>query len=257
MTRTVVTLIAFAALGRARAEQQLLDLAARAAEQAIAGLSSVACTETVIETKLNQKEKTEERRKRTFDYLVLLDTEDGELSVTESRIEQGGEKKTEAQPLLASTGFATLGLILHPYYQNSFEFSDLGLVEEGGRQWRRLGFEFRPGKRSPSVLRAGAREYPLAWKGEARLDPATGHVASIQASLGAQLEEIGLESLEASVRYGPPNLKDASRDMAEWLPLEAIIDLKTHHQHWRNVHTFGGYKHFDVTTTEKQEAAKQ
>jgi hypothetical protein len=257
MRRTVFTLIALTALGRAGTEQELLDLAARAAEREIADLSSVACTETVVETKLSQKEKTEERRRRTFDYLVLLDTDDGDLSVTESRIEQSGTKKTEAKPLLASTGFATLLLILHPYYQNSFEFSDLGLVEEGGRQWRRLGFEFRPGKRSPSVLRAGAREYPLAWKGEARLDPATGRVASIQASLGAQLEEIGLESLEANVRYGPPEVKDAARDSAEWLPLEAAIDLKTHHQHWRNVHTFGGYKHFDVTTTEKQEAAKQ
>jgi hypothetical protein len=257
MRSATVILIAFAGLSRAGADQQLMDVAARAAEQAIVDLSSVACTETVVETKLNQKEKTEERRKRTFDYLVLLDTDDGDLSVTESRIEQGGAKKTEAKPLLTSTGFSTLLLILHPYYQNSFEFSDLGLVEEGGRQWRRLGFEFRPGKRSPSVLRAGAREYPLAWKGEARLDEATGRVASIQASLGAQLEEIGLESLEASVRYGPPNLKEAAQDTAEWLPLEAAIDLKTHHQHWRNVHMFSGYKHFDVTTTEKQEAAKQ
>jgi hypothetical protein len=251
MRRTIFTLIAIGAIGRA-GTPELLDIAARAAEREIADLSSVACTETVVETKLSQKDKTEERRRRTFDYLVLLDTDDGDLSVTESRIEQGGAKKSEAKPLLASTGFATLLLILHPYYQNSFEFSDLGLVEEGGRQWRRLGFEFRPGKRSPSVLRAGAREYPLAWRGEARLDVETGRVASIQASLGAQLEEIGLESLEANVRYGPPDSPDA----AQWLPLEAVIDLKTHHQHWRNVHTFGGYKHFDVTTTEKQEAAK-
>ena len=253
MRRTIVTLIALAGLGRAASEQQILDLAAHAAERAIVDLSAVACTETVVEAKLNQKEKTEERRKRTFDYLVLLDTDDGDLSVTESRIEQAGAKKADVKPLLASTGFATLLSILHPYYQNSFEFSDLGSVEDGGRRLRRLGFEFRPGKRSPSVLRAGAREYPLAWKGEARLDEATGRVASIEASLGAQLEEIGLESLEASVRYGPPD----TREMAEWLPLEAVIDLKTHHQHWRNVHTFGGYKHFDVTTTEKQEAAKQ
>jgi len=256
MRLTILTLVVLATIGRA-GTPDLLDLAARAAEREIADLSSVACTETVVETKLTQKDKTEERRRRTFDYLVLLDTDDGDLSVTESRIEQGGAKKSEAKPLLASTGFATLLLILHPYYQNSFEFSDLGLVEEGGRQWRRLGFEFRPGKRSPSVLRAGAREYPLAWKGEARLDAETGRVASIQASLGAQLEEIGLESLEASVRYGPPEASDATRDAAQWLPLEAVIDLKTYHQHWRNVHTFGGYKHFDVTTTEKQEAAKQ
>src|ERR1019366_1035022 len=203
------------------------------AEREIAALSSVACTETVVETKVNPKDKAEERRRRTFDYLVLVDTDDGELSLTESRIEQGKAKNNSTKPLLASTGFATMMLILHPYYRNSFEFTDLGAVEEAGRQWRRLGFEFRPGQRSPSILHAGAREYPLAWKGEIRLDEATGQVASIHASLGSQLSEIGLESLEASVRYGPQN----GQKPADWLPIEAIIDLKTRHQHWRNVHT--------------------
>jgi hypothetical protein len=144
-------------------------------------------------------------------------------------------------------------LILHPYYQDSFDFSDLGLVQEGGRPWRRLGFEFRPGKRSPSVLRTGAREYPLAWKGEVRLDETTGQVASIHANLGSQLDEIGLESLETSVRYGP----QPGQGLTEWLPVEAVIDLKTHHQRWRNVHTFGGYKRFEVGTTEKTEGTKQ
>jgi len=252
MTRTLMATMVFAALGRPAALPELLDRASQAAEREIAALSSVACTETVVETKLSLKEKAEERRRRTFDYLALVDTEDGDLAITESRVEQSGSKKTDTKPLLASTGFAAMMLILHPTYQNSFEFTDLGPVEEGGRQWRRLGFEFRPGKRSPSILRAGAREYPLAWKGEVRLDEATGQVASIHASLGSQLEEIGLESLEASVRYGPP----AGQDSGEWLPREAVIDLKTRHQHWRNVHTFGGYKRFDVTTTEKQEAAK-
>ena len=58
----------------------------------------------------------------------------GELAVTESRVEQG-RAKAPAKPLLASTGFATMMLILHPFYQNSFEFSDLGYAQEGGKQW--------------------------------------------------------------------------------------------------------------------------
>ncbi len=253
MTHTLIVIMTAVALGRAAAKTDLLELAAKSAEREIAALSSVACTETVVETKLNAKDKSEERRRQTFDYLVLVDTDDGDLAITESRVEQRGPKNSDAKPLLASTGFATMMLILHPYYQNSFEFSDLGTVEEGGRQWRRLGFEFRPGKRSPSVLRAGAREYPLTWRGEVRLDEATGRIASIHASLGSQLEEIGLESLETSVRYGPP----PGPESAEWLPVEAVIDLKTRHQHWRNVHTFGGYRRFEVTTTEKRKGAKE
>jgi hypothetical protein len=248
MTRILIAIAVLAAYGRAGAPPALLDAAAKAAEREIAALSSVTCTETVVETKFNEKDKIEGRRRKTFDYLVLLDTEDGDLAVTESRVEQGGSRKTEAKPLLESTGFATLMLILHPYYQNSFSFTDLGTVEEDGRQWQRLGFEFRPGAHSPSLLRAGAREYPLAWKGEVRIDTASGRVGSVHASLGSQLEEIGLESLDATVRYGP-----GAEALDEWLPLEAVVDLKTRHQHWRNVHTFANYKKFEVTTTEKRE----
>jgi len=252
MKHLLIAGIAFTAIGQAAALPSLLDTAAKAAEREVTALSTVACTETVVETKLNPKQKTEERRKQTFDYLVLLDTDDGDLALTESRVEQNPSRKTEARPLLSSTGFAAMMLILHPYYQNSFDFTDLGMTEEGDRQWRRLGFEFRPGKRSPSVLRAGAREFPLAWKGEVWLDEATGRIGSIRASLGSQLEEVGLESLVASVRYGP-----ALDPASEWLPLEATIDLQTRHQHWRNVHTFAGYKRFEVTTSEKRGEAKE
>jgi len=252
MKRTLLVIFAFTTLGCADELRGLMDIAAKAAERQIAVLASVHCTETVVETKVNQKDKAEERLRRSFDYLVMTDTDDGDVAVTESRIEQGTSKKVEAKPLLASTGFATMMLILHPYYQNSFAFSDLGPVQQDGLTWRKLGFEYRPGKRSPSILRTGNREYPLAWKGEILLDKGTGRVLAIHATLGSQLEEVGLVSLEASVRYGPAG----KPELTEWLPVEAVIDLKTAHQHWRNVHTFDGYKRFAVTTTEKVEIAK-
>lgn len=256
MTRTLFVMFALAAAGRADSLSDLRDLAARSAERKLTALSSMACTETVVATKVNQKNKTEEQSRRTFDYVALVDFEDGELTVTESRIEQGKPRvkaKLETdEPLLASTGFATMAAILHPYYRNSFVFSDLGLVEESGRSRRRLAFEFRPGQRSPGVLRSGAREYPLAWSGEALVDEKTGEVSSIHATLGAQLKEIGLESLEVDVRYAPV----PGRETDEWLPAEAVIDLKTLHQHWHNVHTFADYRRFDVNATEKREGPK-
>ena len=252
-------MIALASAGRAGSLTDWTALAGKSAEREIAALASVACTETVAATKLDAKNKAEEQSRQTFDYVVLVDTEDGGLSVTESRIPQGkpqGKIQSKAtgmvEPLLASTGFATMVAIFHPYFQNSFTFSDLGTTEEGGRQWRRLGFEFRPGQHSPGVLRSGAREYPLAWRGEALMDEKTGQMASIHASPGAQLEEIGLESLDVTVRYAP----QVGQETAEWLPVEATIDLKTAHQHWRNVHTFGPYKKFDVNTIERREAPK-
>jgi len=89
MMRILTTTMFAATLAQAASLTPLLDVAARSAEREITALAAVACTETVIETKLNPKDKTEERRRQTFDYLVLVDSDDGEMAVTESRVEQG------------------------------------------------------------------------------------------------------------------------------------------------------------------------
>lgn len=238
----------------ASTEPDLLQRAAGTAMREVATLSELACTERVIEVKFNQKQKVEETRSRTFDYFVLVDTEDGELGVMESRLEQREakskeEKSKEAKPLLLSTGFATLMLILHPWYQDSFTFTDLGMQEDRGKSWHKFGFGFIAGKKSPGVLRVGTREYPLSWTGEFLMDEPGGHVSVIRAHLGAPLDDIGLESLNAEVRYGPAQLVPAA---AEWVPLSATVELRTRHQSWRNTHTFTNYKRFDVSVAEKK-----
>lgn len=227
---------------------ELLDRAAGAAVQEAAALSSLTCSEKVTEIKFGQKEKLEEQRRHVFDYLVMIDNSDGEIEVTESRMEQNAPKKQD-HALLASTGFATMMLILHPYFQYSFHFTDGGVVEDSGKSWRKVLFEFQPGKKSPSVLRVSGREYPLGWQGEILLDEATGRAGLVRAHLGAKLEDIGLESLVTEVRYGPAELPGVQ----DWVPLAATVDLHTRARHWRNVHTFTGYKRFEVTTVERTE----
>ncbi len=240
------TLLASTARGT---EPDSLRRAAASALREIAVLSTLACTEQVVESRFNEKQKLEEQRRHVFDYFVLVDTEDGGLGVTESRIEQSTKNKKELKPLLASTGFATIMLILHPYYQNSFEFTDLGVHEDSGRTWRKIGFQFIPGKKSPSVLRVSTREYALSWTGELLMDEVEGHVGLVRAHLGAPLDDIGLRSLSTEVRYGPAQLVPAA---SEWVPLSAVVDLNSRRQHWRNTHTFTNYKRFEVSVTDKK-----
>jgi len=235
--------------GRSAGLEEMLDRAAKAATHEAVALSSLACTENVVETRFNEKDKLEVQRRRLFDYLVMIDSTDGEIAVTESRMEQSAVKK-QNQALLASTGFATMMLILHPFFQYSYHFTDKGVQVDSGRSWREIDFEHMSGKRSPSVLRVSGREYPLGWRGEILVDEPTGRVGLVRARLGAPLEDIGLESLMTEVRYGPaqPGL-----GITEWVPIEATVDLRTKHRHWRNTHTFSSYRRFEVVTVEKQE----
>lgn len=247
MRRVLFLLVILGANAPAVTLDQILDRTATAAEQEVELLSSVTCAETVSETKLNGKEKIESERKRTFDYFVLVDTSDGDISVNESRIEQGKSGK-ESKPLLHSSGFALMMLVFHPLYQPSFQFTDEGPQAESGIEYRRIGFRYLPGKRSPTLLKAGEREYPLSWAGEALVEARTGRVRRVQAEVAAQLDEIGLKSLQVSVDYG---VLPKNPDSAPWVPLKAEIDLRTPHQHWHNVHSFDQFKKFGIDTKER------
>ena len=88
--------------------------------------------------------------------------------------------------------------------------------------------------------------------GEAWVDEQTGRVARIRANVAAQLDEIGIKSMEADVRYGPA---ENFADESEWVPLDAVVDLRTPHQHWRNTHTFTSFRKFEVSTVEQKKSA--
>jgi hypothetical protein len=246
--RGVLLLTAILAVNaRALTLEQILDRTAKVAEQEVELLSSVTCMETVSETKLNGKDKIENERKSTFDYFVLIDTSDGDISVSESRIEQGKPGK-EGKPLLHSSGFALMMLVFHPLYQPSFQFTDEGAQADAGIEYRRIAFRYLPGKRSPTLLKVGEREYPLSWAGQALVEARTGRVRQVHAEVAAQLDEIGLKSLQVLVDYG---MLPKRADSAAWVPLKAEIDLRTPHQHWHNLHSFGQFKKFGIDTRER------
>ena len=104
----------------------------------------------------NGKDKIDLREESTYDYLVILSNTGGELSLSESRLpvarSQGRIRKTGR--MLVSNGFATLFLVFHPIYANSFEFSD-----DGGRSR-----EWPPADQSCLPPYYGARERRRRWR---------------------------------------------------------------------------------------------
>jgi len=199
--------------------------------------------ESVMQEKLGKKGKAVYRHDSMFDYLIIMNLEGDDLSVEESRILQKEAGKSSNLPLLMTSGFSTLLLIFHPYYQGSFEFQRLE-DEVAGHRLVRLSFRHIRGTRSTSALRLRGRDYPLDLVGTAWINPDSWTIEQIEAQLESPLEDLNLRSLRTTVKYAPQYFESVNE--SEWLPVEASIDVETARQHWRNVHRFTNYRRFSV-----------
>jgi hypothetical protein len=224
-----------AALGAERHVSKFLDL-----------FSEVKCTEYVEQSKLSKKGKVEYQERSRFDYLLIAQSSGGELTLQESRLEEEATPRTKNTPLLVTNGFATMLLVFHPYYSASFYFS---LPEKGvlnGHDVSIIRFRHVKGTRTPTVLMLRGREYPLDLNGIAWINTATGEVERMEAELEFTMEDIGLRTLRTSVDYAPVRFRGLN--YRPWLPSQAVIEVETPRQRWRNVHRFTNYQHFAVDT---------
>ena len=250
MTRSIF-LWAIATNILSAADTTLLDRAGARVERFWDEMSSVSCSENVLREKFNEKEKLLLKNQSVYDYLISMRWNAGELLVDESRVEANAPRKLANEgSLLATRGFATLLLILHPEFQSSFHFETRAEESIDGRKLIPIDFLPKTGGRSPAALELKGREYPIAWEGTAWIDSATGMAARIDAHWKEPAEELGLTLLSTSVKYGPVLL----RTRPYWLPQTAQVELRTKHQHWRNTHQFERYKLFNVEADDKIES---
>jgi len=223
--------------------------------------SDVKCTEQVTQEKFKPNGKVELVEQSTYDYLVLFTNVGGELSLAESRlpVKQATKDRKKDISMLLSNGFATLFLVFHPYYVNSFEFTDAGAELLNGHNARKIRFQHIRNTRSIAALALRGREYPLEMSGTAWVDPETGNLLRIEAGIASTLEDIGMKSLQSQVTYAPVTFHQEDLhpgdlhpdDPVYWFPTEAVIEVETPKQHWRNTHRFSAYKQFSVATEER------
>jgi hypothetical protein len=233
---------------------KMLDRASQRVSDFLDQFSNVKCVEQVTQTKLNPNGKVELEEQSTFDYLVILTNAGGELSLDESRlpIKQATADRKKDISMLLSNGFGTLFLVFHAYYAGSFEFTDAGSEMVDGHNARKVHFVHTRNTRSIAALALRGREYPLELSGNAWVDPDNGNILRMETTIGSTLEDVGMKTLESSVRFAPVAFsKDKDKDQPlYWFPSEAVVEVETPRQHWRNTHRFTGYKQFSVTTEE-------
>ena len=232
----------------------LLQRTAKQVSSFLDVLSETNCTERVLQEKLGDNGKVVEKEASTYDYLIILSTDGGELTLSESRIApENAKQKKLTSPLLISNGFSTLFLIFHPYYSAGFQFTDEGEESFEGRTFAKVHFQHIPGTRSPAALAVRGREYPLDLTGTAWVDVATGVIGKLTANIDSGMEDVGLHMLRSEMRFAPVTFHDSPESF--WLPAQVTVEVETRHQHWRNTHHFSDYKRFSVNT--KEQMAKQ
>ena len=229
---------------------KVLDRTSQRVAAFVDQFSNVKCTEQVTQQKFRPDGKVQIEEQSSFDYLVILTSEDGEVSLNESRlpVKEAKVKKRQDASMLLSNGFATLFLVFHPSYINNFEFSDGGTEAIGGHSARKIKFEHIRNTRSIAALSLRGREYPLELSGIAWVDPDSGNILRIDAGIASTLEDIGMKTLQSSIRFAPVNFEHGQT--AYWFPAEATVEVETPKQHWRNTHRFSTYKQFSVSTEE-------
>lgn len=247
-----------AAMGGHPGSDPLEDLLRRTdahVSQFLALISEVNCSEHVLQERLDEKGRTQEKQESSFDYLLMLSNADGELNLVESRIAPDEDKRAKKphKPLLVSNGFPALFLVFHPYYASSFQFTFIGQEVLDGKSYSRVEFRHIPGMKSPAALAVRGREYPLEIVGTAWIDPSTGTIAKLTANINSGMEDIGLRTLHSELRFAPVTFHGVQE--AFWFPAQATVEVESLHEHWRNTHRFSDYKRFSVDT--KEQAQKQ
>lgn len=213
-------------------------------------ISQVNCIEHLTQERIGDNGKTVEKRESAFDYLLLLSNPGGEINLVESRVAADPKKNSsERAPLLVSNGFSMLLLIFHPYYSAGFQFSPAGEDTDSGEALIKVRFQHIPGTRSPAALAVRGREYPLDLSGTAWIEPRAGVVKKMDATIGAEMEDVGLRSLHCDIEYAPVTFQSVPGTY--WLPARTVVEVQSRHQHWRNTHVFLAYKHFSVNTKEQ------
>jgi hypothetical protein len=207
--------------------------------------TNVVCTENVSQTMIGKNGKATYSEDSVFDYQLQANANSGSLRLVESRDTRKAAFRDSSRTLLITNGFTALLLIMHPSYESSYTFDPAGQENVDNVTYFKINFKAVPGAGSPAALQLRRQNYPLPLSGTIWIEPQSGAVAKLVASLDSSLNDLGFQGMRSEIHYATIRFHDP--DESYWMPISAIIDVETPRQHWRNIHRFTGYKRFRAT----------
>jgi hypothetical protein len=216
--------------------------------------SNVVCTENVTQAVIGKNGKVNYREDSVFDYQMQASANSGSLKLVESRDTRKAAFRDSARSLLITNGFTSMLLIIHPTYETSYTFEPGGEETVDGTTYVRIHFKPVPGASSPAAMQLRGKNYPIPLSGTIWIEPQSGAVAKLVASMDSNLSDLGLQAMRSEIHYATVHFHDPEESY--WMPVSAVIDVESPRQHWRNIHRFAGYKRFKATI-QVEEAEKK
>lgn len=207
--------------------------------------TNVVCTENVSQGIVGKNAKVDYREDSVFDYQLQASPASGSMKLVESRDTRKAAFRDSSRTLLITNGFTSMLLIMHPKYESSYTFDPAGQESVDGVIYVKINFKAVSGAASPAALQLRGHNYPLPLSGTLWIEPQSGAVAKLVASVDSSLSDLGLQEMRSEIHYAMIRFHDP--DESYWMPVSAVIDFETPRQHWRNVHRFTGYKRFRAT----------
>lgn len=207
--------------------------------------TNVVCSESVSQAVVGKNGKVDYREDSVFDYQLQASPNSGSLKLVESRDTRKAAFRDSSRTLLITNGFTSMLLIMHPNYESSYTFDPAGQESVDGVTYVKVHFKAVPGAASPAALQLRGHNYPLPLSGTIWIEPQSGAVAKLVASMESSLTDLGLKDIRSEIHYALIRFREPEESY--WMPISAVIDVETPRQHWRNIHRFTGYKRFRAT----------
>lgn len=236
-------------ISTAPAQLDALSLARKFVQNYFDKFSDLTCRESVTQLVLNSSGHSIYRENSAYDYQFISTSASGSLKFNETRETHNPAYRDPARTLLVTTGFAGLLLIAHPMYEASYVFESAGNEAINGVSYSLVRFVPVPGSSSPASLRLRGKNYALPMSGTLWIDPQSGAIVKLVASVDSSLSDLGLSGLHSEVHYATHTFRDPAETV--WIAESAVIDVETPRQHWRNVHKFSDFKRFNVNVQEE------
>jgi hypothetical protein len=223
-------------------DQEAFQKARKSVEKFFDQTSNVVCTENVTQAVIGKNGKAFYREESVFDYQMQANSATGAFKLTEARETRKASFRDSGRTLLITNGFTGMLLIIHPSFESSYTFEPAGEEVVDSVKFVKINFKAVPGGASPAALQLRGKNYPLPFSGTLWIEPESGAVGKLTASIGASLSDVGLQGIRSEIHYATVRFHDPEESY--WMPVSAIIDVETPRQHWRNIHRFTGYKRF-------------
>jgi tetratricopeptide (TPR) repeat protein len=229
--------------------ETVIEGAGKRVTELVENVNNITATEKVVYEDLNPTGRSYSPENRKYDYMAsITDNDSGLPVIDENREDTSGSEKLPQG--IAPFGLQDLALIFHPVIRNDFQMSCEGLAKWQGQPTWVVYFRQRPDH--PKRIRsyeAGGRLFPVGLKGRAWISADSLQIVRMEADLISPVPEVGLESEEDVIEYGPVGFQSKKTEL--WLPMTADIYFYFHRKPYRRHHDFTNYQLFSVGSTQR------